>query len=99
MSQRKRTVQAITDSDGNQQKKQRTCVKHVHGFPWSTSYDVNICALWELANGQPAVIPKLMKELGIVPCPTYDQVRSRITTQEVLDTRNDWLESMLKKVF
>lgn len=87
---KKRKTRAAEDADYDNKKKVKT-----HTFPWSVSYDVNICALWDCCNGKPQHIAKLMLELGISPCPTYDQVRSRITTEEFKDTQSDWIESKL----
>lgn len=88
----KRKTRTSDSSDVEPQKQQRTRKPHVHAFPWSTSYDINICAVWEAASGKPQIISKILHELGVDPCPTYDQVRSRIGTQEFKDTKLEFDE-------
>lgn len=68
--------------------------KHIPSFPWSKSYDLNVCAVWDAAKGQPATISKILDELGVRPCPSYNQVRARITTQEFKETKEEFDEGV-----
>ena len=72
----------------------RTSTKKKLDFPWSKVWDLAILSFWDKAEGKPSKIASALKEMGIDPCPTYDQICSRMETIAFNDSKDDYFTSM-----